>query len=52
MDRDWMAAPVEAIMEARIAATYLGGTRVYDGSSGTAFERRLRARGSGCCGLG
>jgi hypothetical protein len=50
MDRDWMTAPAETIMETRIAATYLAGTRVYDASNSTAFERRLKARGGGCCG--
>jgi predicted amidohydrolase YtcJ len=50
MDRDWMTAPAETIMETRIAATYLAGARVYDGSSSTAFERRLKSRVSGCCG--
>ncbi len=50
MDRDWMTAPAETIMETRIAATYLAGTRVYDGSSSTAFARRSKVRGSVCCG--
>ena len=50
MDRDWMAAPAESIMETRIAATYLAGQRVYDGSSSDASERRSKARRSGCCG--
>lgn len=51
MDRDWMAASAETIMQTRIVATYLGGVRVYDGSQGVAVARRdtRRKRHSGCC---
>jgi predicted amidohydrolase YtcJ len=34
MDRDWIAAPAESIMQTAIVATYLGGSRVYEGEPG------------------
>ena len=50
MDRDWMTAPAQTIMDTKIAGTYFAGTRVYEGNA-VAVERRPKARrGAGCCG--
>jgi predicted amidohydrolase YtcJ len=39
MDRDWMTVEPEAIMSTRIQSTYLGGKRVYDGTTTAATHR-------------
>jgi hypothetical protein len=53
MDRDWLSAAPEAIMGTTIVGTYLGGVRVYDGSSVAAAPRprAKRTRSGTCCGL-
>ncbi|MBV8432806.1 MAG: amidohydrolase [Candidatus Eremiobacteraeota bacterium] len=47
MDRDWMTAPAQAIMETKIEGTYVGGRIAYDGRP-VALQHRPRRR-SGCC---
>jgi hypothetical protein len=48
MDRDWMTAPVETIMDTRIQATYFSGSPVYEApaqhSAAVAAPRGLRSR--------
>jgi predicted amidohydrolase YtcJ len=54
MDRDWMRAAPESIMQTRILATYSGGYKVYDGTMDPVAglpTRSRRSRRGGCdCG--
>ena len=52
MDRDWMRAPAETIMQTKIMGTYFNGKRVYDAQNPEHLARttlRPRATRAGCC---
>jgi predicted amidohydrolase YtcJ len=44
MDRDWMRAAPESIMQTRILATYSGGHKVYDGTKDPVAGLQMRSR--------
>ncbi|HET7812915.1 MAG TPA: amidohydrolase [Candidatus Baltobacteraceae bacterium] len=55
MDRDWMTAPAESIMDTRIQATYFGGSSVYEAPAqhaALASRRGVRSRLQRPCACG
>ena len=49
MDRDWMTAPAESIMQTQILATYSGGKIAYERANHVTVERGQRHTRRSCC---